>query len=66
VSCSAELTRVPPAITVIEAQAARISLIGGICTRCATRHDRDLIAAAYATLRALAPSLRPLAPGGSS
>ena len=65
VACSAELARVTPAAAVLEVPVAKISLAAGICTRCAARHDRDLIAAAYATLRALAPSLR-VGPGGSA
>jgi hypothetical protein len=55
VACPAELVRVPPAVAIVEAPAARIRLLAGICARCAARHDRDLIAAAYATLRALTP-----------
>jgi hypothetical protein len=66
VACSAKLARVPLAIAAIEVPAAGICLVTGICARCAARHDRDLIAAAYVALRALFPSLRPLAPGGSA
>jgi hypothetical protein len=66
VACPAELARVPPAVAVVEAPAAGICLVAGICTRCAARRDRDLIPAAYAALCALAPSLRPLGPGGPS
>jgi hypothetical protein len=66
VACSAELARTPPAVAVIEAQAAGISLAAGICPCCAARDDRDLMPAIYAALRVLAPSLRPLGPEGSS
>ena len=39
---------------------------GGICASCVAHDDRCLIAAAYAALQPLAPSLRPLGPGGSA
>ena len=66
VSCSAKLAGVPAAVAVIEVPDAGICLVTGICARCSGRHDRDLIAAAYTALRALAPSLRPIGPGESS
>jgi hypothetical protein len=60
VACCAELARVPPAVAVVEFSAGGICMAAGICACCTGRHDRDLIAAAYAELRALAPSLLPL------
>jgi hypothetical protein len=66
VACSTKLARVPLAVAVIEVPDARICLVTGICARCSGQHDRDLIAAAYTALRALLPSLRPIAPGGSA
>jgi len=65
-SCPAHLSQIPPAVAVIEAPAAGIGLVAGICASRIARDDRDLIAAAYAALQALAPSLRPLGPGGSA
>jgi len=66
VSCPAHLSQIPPAVAVVEAPAAGIGLVAGICASRIARDDRDLIAAAYAALQALAPSLRPLGPGGSA
>jgi hypothetical protein len=66
VACPTIVSPVPVALVVVEAAGLRIVLAAGICTRCAPRRDPDLIAAAYVSLRALAPSLRPLAAGGSS
>ena len=66
VSCSANIPRVTPGVAIIEVRTAGISLVAGICTQCAARHDRDLIAATFAALRPLMPSLRPIGPGGSA
>ena len=66
VSCPAHLSQIPPAVAVVEAPEAGIGLVAGICASRIARDDRDLIAAAYAALQALAPSLRPLGPGGSA
>jgi hypothetical protein len=66
IACEAQLPRVPAAAAIVETPEGGIQLLAGICARCAGRHDRDLIATAYVSLRALSPSLRPLAPGGSS
>jgi hypothetical protein len=66
IACSSQLAQLPPVVAVVEAPSAGIFLVAGICTRCAAVPDRDLIVAAYAALRAVAPSLQPLGPGGTA
>jgi hypothetical protein len=56
----------PTAIAVVEVAARNRCLTASLCASCAQRPDRELIAAAYANLRVLLPSLRPLGPGGSA